>query len=143
MMRLGLTRAELIALRREHIDLEDPLGPVVYIFYDDVTKRGKERKLAAGEAFRTIYTTFLEARSPVDLLFPVGPQAVNGMVDRVRAAAGIQKEVTPQTLRHSFAVDRANAGATEEDLLAILGLADDARNRASVQRYLKLAAPPL
>ncbi|MCC2629881.1 MAG: hypothetical protein K0S14_3531, partial [Thermomicrobiales bacterium] len=29
------------------------------------------------------------------------------------------------------------------DLLAILGLADDARNRASVQRYLKLAAPPL
>ncbi|MBW3632935.1 MAG: tyrosine-type recombinase/integrase, partial [Chloroflexi bacterium] len=84
-----------------------------------------------------------EARSPVDLLFPVGPQAVNGMVDRVREAAGIQKEVTPQTLRHSFAVDRAQAGATEEDLLAILGLADDARNRASVQRYLKLAAPPL
>jgi integrase/recombinase XerD len=143
MLRLGLTRAELLALRREHIDLEDPSGPVVYIFYDDVTKRGKERKLAAGEAFRDIYTLFLEARSPVDLLFPVGPQAVNGMVDRVRAAAGIQKEVTPQTLRHSFAVDRANAGATEEDLLAILGLADDARNRASVQRYLKLAAPPL
>jgi integrase/recombinase XerD len=143
MLRLGLTRAELLALRREHIDLEDPSGPVVYIFYDDVTKRGKERKLAAGEAFRDIYTMFLEARSPVDLLFPVGPQAVNGMVDRVRAAAGIQKEVTPQTLRHSFAVDRANAGATEEDLLAILGLADDARNRASVQRYLKLAAPPL
>ena len=28
-------------------------------------------------------------------------------------------------------------------MLAILGLADDARNRASVQRYLKLAAPPL
>src|ERR687898_1103975 len=143
MLRLGLTRAELLALRREHIDLEDPSGPVVYIFYDDVTKRGKERKLAAGEAFRNIYTMFLEARSPVDLLFPVGPQAVNGMVDRVRAAAGIQKEVTPPTLRHSFAVDRASARATEEDLLAILGLADDARNRASVQRYLKLAVPPL
>jgi integrase/recombinase XerD len=119
------------------------MGPIVYIFYDDVTKRGKERKLAAGAAFQAIYTAFLDVRSPVDLLFPVGPQAVNGMVDRVRGAAGIQKEVTPQTLRHSFAVDRAQAGATEEDLLAILGLADDARNRASVQRYLKLAAPPL
>jgi integrase/recombinase XerD len=65
------------------------------------------------------------------------------MVDRVRAAAGIEKEVTPQTLRHSFAVDRARAGATEEELLAVLGLADDPRNRSSVQRYLKLAAPPL
>jgi integrase/recombinase XerD len=65
------------------------------------------------------------------------------MVDRVREEAGIQKDVTPQTLRHTFAVDRARDGATEEDLLALLGLADDARNRASVQRYLKLAAPPL
>jgi integrase/recombinase XerD len=61
----------------------------------------------------------------------------------VREAAGLQKEVTPQTLRHTFAVDRALAGATEEDLLAVLGLANDARNRASVQRYLKLAEPPL
>jgi integrase/recombinase XerD len=143
MLRLGLTRAELLALRREHIDLADPAGPVVYVFYDDVTKRGKERKLAAGKDFAELYSAFLDARAPVDLLFPVGPQAVNGMVDRVRAAAGIEKEVTPQTLRHSFAVDRATAGATEEDLLAVLGLAPDARNRASVQRYLKLASPPL
>jgi integrase/recombinase XerD len=143
MLRLGLARSELLALRREHIDLADPASPVVYIFYDDVTKRGKERKLAAGEPFASIYLAFLEARSPVDLLFPVGPQAVNGMVDRVRREAGIQKDVTPQTLRHTFAVDRASAGATEEDLLALLGLANDARNRDSVQRYLKLAAPPL
>ena len=143
MMRLGLTRAELLALRREHVDLDDPAGPVVYVFYEDASKRGKERKLAAGEDFRTIYLTYLEDRSPVDLLFPVGPQAVNGMVDRVREAAGVQKDVTPQTLRHTFAVDRAAAGATEEDLLAVLGLANDARNRSSVQRYLKLAEPPL
>jgi site-specific recombinase XerD len=143
MLRLGLTRSELLALRREHIDLADPAGPVVYVFYDDPSKRGKERKLATSDAFAAMYAAYLETRAPLDLLFPVGPQAVNGMVDRVRAAAGIQKEVTPQTLRHSFAVDRATAGATEEDLLAILGLANDPRNRASVQRYLKLAAPPL
>jgi integrase/recombinase XerD len=143
MLRLGLTRSELLSLRREHIDLADPTESVVYVFYDEPNKRGKERKLAASAEFAAMYLAFLEARVPVDVLFPVGPQAVNGMVDRVRAAAGIQKEVTPQTLRHTFAVDRANAGATEEDLLALLGLADDARNRASVQRYLKLAEPPL
>ncbi|MCA9877711.1 MAG: tyrosine-type recombinase/integrase, partial [Thermomicrobiales bacterium] len=143
MMRLGLARSELLALRRAHVDLDDPAGPVVYVFYEDAAKRGKERKLAGGEEFRAIYLTYLEERSPVDLLFPVGPQAVNGMVDRVREAAGLQKEVTPQTLRHTFAVDRALSGATEADLLAVLGLANDARNRASVQRYLKLAEPPL
>jgi integrase/recombinase XerD len=143
MLRLGLSRGELLALRRDHIDLADPQQPVVYIFYDDVTKRGKERKLAAGAEFARIYAEFLAAKSPVDLLFPVGFQAVNGMVNRVRAAAGIAKKVTPETLRHTFAVERAKDGADEKLLLALLGLADDPRNRESVRRYLKLAEAPL
>jgi integrase/recombinase XerD len=143
MLRLGLGRGELLALRRDHIDLADPQRPVVYIFYDDPAKRGKERKLAADAEFAAIYGAYLDAKQPVDLLFPCGQPAVNGMVERVRRAAGIAKEVTPQSLRHTFAIDRARAGADETDLLALLGLADDPRNRASVGRYLKLAAEPL
>lgn len=143
MLKRGLGRSELLALRRDHVDLADPTHPIVYVFYDDPAKRGKERKLAAGPEFARIYAAYLEAKSPPDLLFPYGPQAVNGMVDRVRTKAGIAKEVTPQTLRNTFAVERARAGASEDDLLAQLGLADDPRNRASVRRYLKLAEPPL
>ncbi|MFM9107123.1 MAG: tyrosine-type recombinase/integrase, partial [Chloroflexota bacterium] len=143
MLRLGLGRSELLALRRDHIDLADPDAPVVYVFYDDAARRGKERKLAADAGFAGAYLAYLDAESPVDVLFPYGPQAVNGMVGRVREAAGISKEVTPQTLRHTFAVERARAGASAEDLIALLGLADDPRNRASVGRYLKLAEPPL
>jgi len=143
MLRLGLSRSELLALRREHIDLADPEQPVVFIFYDDVTKRGKERKLAGDSEFARIYAEFVERKAPVDLLFSVGFQAVNVMVERVRRAAGLAKEVSPQVLRHTFAVDRAKTGAGEEQLLALLGLADDPRNRGSVRRYLKLAEPPL
>lgn len=143
MLNLGLGRGELLALRRDHIDLAEPERPVIYVFYDDATNRGKERKLAADAEFAAIYSSYLEAVSPPDLLFPYGPASVNTMVDRVREAAGISKAVTPQTLRHSFAVERALAGATEDDLLAVLGLADDPRNRASVRRYLKLAEAPL
>lgn len=143
MLRLGLTRSELLALRRDHIDLADPARPVVFVFYDDAAKRGKERKLAADAEFAAAYDAFLDEKSPVDILFPFGPQAVNGMVERVRQAAGIRKEVTPQTLRHTFAVGAAAKGADETQLLALLGLADDPRNRASVRRYLKLAEPPV
>ncbi|MDP8907870.1 MAG: site-specific integrase, partial [Chloroflexota bacterium] len=116
---------------------------------DDITKQGKERTLAADESFAALYDRYLAylASRPSsevsERLFPVGPPAVNGMVERVRVAAGIGKEVTPQTLRHTFAVGQARAGANEAQLLKILGLADDPRNRASVGRYLKLAEPPL
>lgn len=143
MMRLGLTRSELLALKRDHIDRTDPAQPVVYIFYDDLTKQSKERKLAANTEFSELYDTYLEERNPPDTLFPVGRQAVNGMVDRVRKAADITKDVTPNTLRHTFAVEAARAGADTLELLELLGLADDPRNRASVGRYIRLAAPAL
>lgn len=143
MLRLGLTRSELLTLRREHIDLAAPDRQIVYVFYDDPGKHGKERKLGADVTFARIYDAYLEAKSPVDTLFPVGPPAVNLMVDRVRLAAKIQKEVTPNTLRHTYAVEQAKDGAGEDQLLALLGLADDPRNRGSVRRYLKLAEPPL
>jgi integrase/recombinase XerD len=143
MMRLGLTRSELLALQRDHIDRTDPDRPIVHIYYDDATKHSKERKLAADEEFSAMYDAFLDARDPVGALFPIGRQAVNGMVERVRRAAGIEKDVTPTTLRHTFAIAEARKGANEDRLLALLGLADDPRNRATVRGYIAFAAPPL
>ena len=143
MLRLGLTRGELLALRRDHIDLAEPERPIVYVFYEDARKRAKERKLAADGEFAAMHGAYLAAKEPIDALFPYGRPAVNGMVERVRHGARIKKKVTPETLRHTYAVGKAAEGADEEMLLALLGLANDPRNRASVRRYLKLAEPAL
>jgi integrase/recombinase XerD len=143
MLNLGLGRAELLALRPDHIDLADPERPVVYVFYDDAAKRGKERKLAADAEFGRLYAGYLDAAAPPDLLFPYGPASVNAMVDRVREAAGITKAVTPQTLRHSFAVERALAGPPKTTCWRCSAWPTTPANRASVRRYLKLAEPPM
>lgn len=143
MMRFGLTRAELLALERDHIDRTTEPAPTVYIFYADAAKQGKERHLMTTPTFAEVLDRFLAERDPRGRLFPVGPQAVNGMVERVRQNAGIDKDVTPNVLRHTFAVDQARNGADQQQLLALLGLADDPRNRASVNRYLRLATPPV
>jgi integrase/recombinase XerD len=143
MMRFGLTRAELLALERDHIDRTTEPAPTVYVFYSDTTKRGKERHLLTTPEFAEVLDRFIDARDPRGRLFPVGPQAINGMVERVRQAAAIDKDVTPNVLRHTFAVDQARSGADQGQLLALLGLADDPRNRASVNRYLRLAEPPV
>ena len=143
MMRLGLTRSELLALKRDHIDRTTPTSPVVYVVYEELTKQSKDRRLAANAAFSQLYDAYLADRDPHDILFPVGPQAVNGMVERVRKLARITKDVTPQTLRTTFAVEQAKAGADQQQLLELLGLVNDPRNRTSVDRYLALAASPL
>ncbi len=143
MMELGLSRGELLALHREHIDTSDPEQPVIYVMPEAPKKRNQERRIGGDTTFALLYERFLDATKPVDLLFPLGFQAINGMVERVAKRAEIGHPVTPQTLRHTFAVNRAKNGATEEDLIYLLGLADDPRNRESVRRYLKLAEPPL
>lgn len=141
MMRLGLTRAELLGLERDHVDRTTQPAPTLYIFYGDGTKQAKERHLMTTPEFAELLDTYIEYRQPHGKLFPVGPQAVNGMVERIRRAAEIDKELSPNVLRHTFAVDQARAGADQKRLLALLGLADDPRNRASVNRYLRLAEP--
>lgn len=143
MLRLGLTRGELLELRPEHIDRSDPQHPVVFVGFETIAKRGLERRMGADDEFLRRLDEYLAAEEPMDRLFPVGPPAVNAMVDRVRKRAGLAKGITPQTLRYTFAVEHARQGADTDRLLELLGLVDDPRNRSSVGRYLQLASPPL
>lgn len=142
LLELGLTRTEVLMLRREHIDLSDPSVPVVTVTYDNPRWRHKERKLLAD---RRLYDAIAALETGIDdtRLFPVLPQTVNAIVGKVAKAAGIDRPVTPQTLRDSFAVEQARAGRDTDELLQILGLASDPRNRDSVARYIRLAEPPL
>lgn len=143
MLRLGLSRAEVLQLRHEHVDLSAPNQPIVYIYYDNPRHRGRERRLAATAEFTELYHTLIGDSEPHGPVISILPQSMNKLVERVAREAGIDRRVSPQTLRDTFAVDQARDGASEEDLLSLLGLADDARNRMSVRRYLKLAQPPL
>jgi integrase/recombinase XerD len=116
---------------------------VVYVYYDDIRSQKKERKLGANLELTEAFQAYIAEFEPVSRMFNLLPQSVNKMVDRVAEEAGITKRVTPQSLRDTFAVEQAKAGADEKKLLLILGLAPDSRNRKSVQRYIKLAAPPV
>lgn len=139
MMRLGLGRTELLALKRDHIDRTAVAGPEVLIAYDSPGKHMKQRTLKADDEFAEMYSVFLEEKDPREVLFPYGPQAVNGMVDRVAAAAGIARKLTPQLLRQTAAVDMARQGHSINEMLALLGMANDARNRETVRMYIAAA----
>ncbi|CAN5523164.1 site-specific tyrosine recombinase XerD [soil metagenome] len=143
MLRLGLGRSELLDLERMDIDLRPDGSAEITVFPRTTRMRNKERKLFASSELSQLLEAYEAEKEESDKLFTMLQQSVNKMVDRVAARAGIRKRVTPQTLRDTFAIELAKDGADEEQLLAILGLADDARNRMSVQRYLKLGGPPV
>jgi integrase/recombinase XerD len=143
LLKMGMTRTELLNLKVDHVDVSDPDKPVVYIYYEEVRWQPKERKLSADAEFTEAFQRYVEKYQPVARMFNLLPQSINKIVARVAEDAGINKNVTPQSLRDTFAVEQSRAGADEKKLLQILGLAPDSRNRKSVQRYIKLAAPPV
>jgi integrase/recombinase XerD len=141
LLELGLNRTELISIRREHIDVSDEENPVVYVTYDDPRWRHKERRLRGdGRLSRALADADLPAGEP--RLFAVRPQAINAWLHQLVRNAGLERTITPQTLRDTFGVEQAKQGRTEEELLSVLGLASDPRNLDSVRRYIKLAHPP-
>jgi len=141
MLELGINRTELLALNRGHIDASNPDAPVVYVQYDNPRWRHKERTLLGDSRLTESWREY-EPTLADDRLYPYRPQVVNEMIHRLSRKADLKRNVTPQSLRDTFGVEQARAGKGVDELLAVLGLASDPRNRDSVRRYIKLAQPP-
>jgi len=77
---------------------------------------------------------------------PITPKVVWNAVVEARTRAGIQKHVTPHTLRHSFATNMLEAGADLRSRQMLLGhrdLADTAIYLHLSRRHLQAVASPI
>ena len=123
----GLRVSELIALRAEDVDFE--LGVLTCL-----GKGGKERLVPLGQQARAWIRRYLEEvrgagrRSPVLFLSHRGGKLSRmglwGIVRRHALAAGLERQLTPHVLRHSFATHLLERGADLRAVQAMLGHAD-------------------
>jgi len=125
----GLRVSELCKLKIENINLKK----------DEFTVRGKGAKLRvvflSDEAKRAIeeylksrldtnpflFTSHDKAASGRDEQTGLTPRSVQRLVQKYAKVAGITKEVTPHTLRHSYATDLLMNGADIRSVQAMLG----------------------
>ena len=132
MFSTGLRVSEVAGLKIENVNLKN----------DEFTVMGKGRKhrlvFVSDEAKEAI-KVYLNKRQDVSpYLFirhdkarraqsvgqeskPLTPRSIQRMVDRYARMAGITKEVTPHTLRHTFATDLLRNGADIRSVQTMLG----------------------
>jgi integrase/recombinase XerD len=137
----GMRASEVIKLEVSAVDLKD--GTVRC-----VGKGNKERILPIYERARAAIETYLESGRPRLLrgrdeaaLFvnhrgrPLTRQGLWLIVKEYAAAVGLERDVTPHTLRHSFATHMLDGGAGLRELQQLLGHT----NISSTQIYTKVS----
>jgi site-specific recombinase XerD len=135
MARAGLRVGEVVGLDTEDITLHDRSGWV------KVRGKGrKERRAPLSNGARKALEDYLAVRPESgdgalflsrDNLGHMTSRSVQHMVSRAAQIAGLERKVTPHTLRHTFASRYLEAGGTLAELRDILGHA----NIATTDRY--------
>ena len=135
----GLKKEEVMGLKLGHIDISYPGAPAITIHFAPSTgKQHRERRLALPAEFVTILKEYQDKYHPTHELFDCTDRNLNYILGRAVKAAGIQKRVTLQLLRDTFAVRQLKAGVTPEALREKLGLSDEAWLE-SREKYRRLA----
>jgi integrase/recombinase XerC len=120
----GLRAAELAGAKPSDIDLKEQ-SVLVH------GKGNKERVALFGDACRDALTQYMEQeRVPGNALFtnakgrPISTRTVQNVIKRWARAAGLPEDVSPHTLRHSFATHLLDGGADLKTVQQLLGHED-------------------
>lgn len=140
-LRAGLKKEEVMGLKVHHIDLLDPQVPLVSIrFAASTNKQHRERRIALPAEFTELFQRYVQGYHVTDVVFPCTDRNLNYILARAVKTAAVQKRVTLQLLRDTFAVQQLQDGVSLDGLREKLGLSDEAWLE-SKEKYRRLAFP--
>jgi integrase/recombinase XerC len=132
----GMKSNELFLLTKAHVDISDPYNPELWIKHSGKQSK-KDRKVALPARFTAAYTQYLEKYPVEDKLFPFTDRFMQMIFAELKSKTGIDKELTPKTLRHTHVVRAYKRGEDFEIIFDRIGLASDSRPEAE-EMYKRL-----
>jgi integrase/recombinase XerD len=118
----GIKKGECLALSPNHVDLEAPSGPLLFVRYASPQHRYKERKIALPEDW---LSAFHEYRGQYDLsekLFPWSQRRLEYLLEDLGAAAGLSKHVSFDMCRWTCALQDWRSGMERDKIRQKLGI---------------------
>jgi len=128
---------ELFNLKKSNVDVSNPYQPELWTKHvGKATKR--DRKLELPTSFPTVYHDYLKQYRVEDVLFPFTDRFAQLLFAKLKQQTGIQKSLTPKTLRHTHVVRAYRRREDPDRIFDRIGLAPDSRKEAD-ERYTRLA----
>jgi integrase/recombinase XerD len=118
----GIKKSECLALRLNHIDLETPGGPILFIRYTSPGYRYKERKIPLTQEWIEIYQEYSAQYPPQDKLFPWSPRRLEYLLEDVSNEAGLEKHISFEMCRWTSALVDWRSGMERDKIRQKLGI---------------------
>lgn len=118
----GIKKSECLGIHLNHIDLDAPGGPQVFIRYSSPINRYKERKLVLPEDWLPVYMEYLEQYKPVDQLFPWSPRRLEYLLEDVGEEAGLKKHLSFDMCRWTCVLRDFQSGLDADNVRQKMGI---------------------
>ncbi len=90
----GLKKSETLNLSPEHIDLEAPEGPTLFVKYASPTHRYKERKIALTDDWVEAYQAYANTTDLSEKIFPWSPRRLEYLLEDISDGTGLKKHIS-------------------------------------------------
>jgi site-specific recombinase XerD len=122
LLNTGIKKSETLALSVNHVDLEAPNGPVLFVRYASPQHRYKERKISLPESWVEVYPEYKARHNITYRLFPWSPRRLEYLLEDLSLEAGLAKHVSFEMCRWTCALSDMLSGMEPEKIRQKLGI---------------------
>jgi site-specific recombinase XerD len=118
----GIKKSECLSLSLNHIDLEAPNGPLLFIRYASPQHRYKERKITLSEEWIAVFQEYKTQYNLSDSLFPWSQRRLEYLLEDLSEEASLNKHLSFDMCRWTCAVSDWLSGMEPNKIRQKLGV---------------------
>lgn len=118
----GIKKGECLAVNVNHIDLQAPGGPILFVRYASPSNRYKERKIALPAEWVECYQEYTSQYQPRDVVFPWSPRRLEYLLEDLGEEAGIEKHLSFDMCRWTSVLRDWQSGMEHDQIRQKLGI---------------------
>lgn len=122
LLETGVKKGECLNVHINHIDLEDPESPFVFIRYANPQYRYKERKIPVSKEWIASYEEYLSQYKPEEYVFPWSPRRLEYLLEDIGQEAGLTKHLSFDMCRWTSSIMDWKNGVDHEQIRQKLGI---------------------
>jgi site-specific recombinase XerD len=122
LLETGIKKNECLALSPNHLDLDAPNGPLLFVRYASPQHRYKERKIPVSQDWVNSYNEYKQQYQLGDQIFPWSQRRLEYLLEDLGEEAGLPKHLSFEMCRWTCALNDLASGMEAKKVRQKMGL---------------------